>query len=147
MISRRNIRLKAMQILYAHTQDSEKPLARLEKSLLENINGFYRAYIYNLYLLCKTCEYALTDEQIQKSKHLPSQASPPANTQLYYNPIIQHLVTIENIFAFTPPQCLRPRAMRVGARHCGVRFHYSHDSLFLTTLVSPYKISLTSSTG
>jgi len=96
MLSRRNIRVKAMQAIYAHEQDPEKTTDRLEKTMLENINGAYRALLYNLYLLSKTGEYVNADAEIQAGKFIKTEDAP--SVSLFHNPIIQHLVVNEALY-------------------------------------------------
>ncbi len=98
MLSRRNVRIKVMQTIYAHAHDSEKTVERLEKTMLENINSFYRAFLYNLYLLSKTAEYVLKDVEIRAGKHVPSAEDRFLSVQLFHNFIIQHLVTTEELY-------------------------------------------------
>ncbi len=97
MLSRRNVRIKVMQTVYAHEHDQEKTLERLEKTMLENINSFYRAFLYNLYIICKTVEYVITDVQIRSEKFIQAEKE-NFSVQLFYNPIIQHLVEKENLY-------------------------------------------------
>lgn len=98
MLSRRNIRVKVMQSVYAHEQDREKTLDRLEKTMLENINSSYRALLYNLYLLCKTSEYVNTDVQLRAEKHLQSEEDKILSVSIFHNSIIQHLVVKEDLY-------------------------------------------------
>ncbi len=97
MLSRRNVRIKVKQTVYAHEHDQEKTLERLEKTMLENINSFYRAFLYNLYIICKTVEYVITDVQIRSEKFIQAEKE-NFSVQLFYNPIIQHLVEKENLY-------------------------------------------------
>jgi N utilization substance protein B len=97
MLSRRNVRIKVMQTVYAHEHDKEKTIERLEKTMLENINSFYRAYLYNLYIICKTAEYVIADAQIKSAKFIKDERE-DLSVQIFYNPIIQHLVEKENIY-------------------------------------------------
>src|SRR5215831_19219678 len=96
MLSRRHIRIKVMQMIYAYSYDRTKTIERLEKTLLENINQFCRAYLYNLYLLEKTAAYINTDIQIQASKFL-SKNENLFSAQLFFNPINQHIVKLEQL--------------------------------------------------
>ncbi len=98
MLSRRNVRIKVMQVIYAHAHDSGKTAERLEKTMLENINSFYRAFLYNLYLLSKTTEYVLKDADIRAGKHIPSDEDHFLSVQLFHNFIIQHLVVTEDLY-------------------------------------------------
>jgi N utilization substance protein B len=98
MLTRRNVRIKVMQTVYAHEHDREKTAERLEKSMLENINSFYRAFLYNLYLLSKTAAYVSTDVQIRSAKHIPSEEDKILSVQIFHNPVIQHLVEKEGLY-------------------------------------------------
>ncbi|MGB3077410.1 MAG: transcription antitermination factor NusB [Chitinophagales bacterium] len=98
MLSRRNVRIKVMQTVYAHTHDPEKTVERLEKTMLENINSFYRAFLYNLYILSKTTEFVIQDVQIRAGKHIPSAEDNFLSVQLFHNFIIQHFVETEEIY-------------------------------------------------
>jgi N utilization substance protein B len=98
MLSRRAIRVKVMQTVYAHEQDREKTIARLEKSMFENINNSIRCYLYQLYLLCKTTEYVVTDVQIRSAKFIPTEEDRNQSVSLFHNPVIQHLVVTENLY-------------------------------------------------
>ncbi|MFI5136068.1 MAG: transcription antitermination protein NusB, partial [Chitinophagales bacterium] len=98
MLSRRTIRVKVMQAVYAHEQDSEKTIDRLEKAMLENINNTIRCYLYHLFLICKTAEYIVTDVQIRSVKYIPSEEDKILSVSLFHNPVIQHLVVTENLY-------------------------------------------------
>lgn len=98
MLSRRNVRIKVMQTVYAHTHDNEKTAERLEKTMLENINSFYRAFLYNLYLLSKTAEFVIKDVQIRAGKHIPLAEDHFLSVQLFHNIIIQHIVETEELY-------------------------------------------------
>lgn len=87
-----------MQTVYAHEQDREKTVERLEKAMLENINNSVRCFLYQLYLLCKTAEYVVTDVQIRSSKFIPSEEDRNLSVSLFHNPVIQHLVVTENLY-------------------------------------------------
>src|SRR6478735_8943827 len=98
MLSRRNVRIKVMQTVYAHEHDKDKTLERLEKSMLENINSFYRSFLFNLYVLAKTANYVLMDVQIRAGKYIPSEEDKVLSAQLFYNPVIQHLLEREGLY-------------------------------------------------
>jgi N utilization substance protein B len=87
MLSRRNVRIKVMQTVYAHTHDQEKTLERLEKTMMENINSFYRSFLYNLYILAKTAEFVIQDVQIRAGKHIPLAEDRFLSVQLFHNAI------------------------------------------------------------
>jgi N utilization substance protein B len=87
-----------MQSVYAHQQDTEKTLDRLEKTMLENINSSYRAFLFNFYVLCKTAEYVNTDVQLKAVKHIRSDADRILSVSIFHNPIIQHLLVKEELY-------------------------------------------------
>jgi transcription antitermination protein NusB len=75
MISRRNIRIKVMQCLYALAQGEEKLLPGQAKKLLEKqfdlTTGLFTFLVYHL---VETARYAETDARNRASKHLPNVA-------------------------------------------------------------------------
>lgn len=117
MLSRRNIRVKVMQTVYAHEQDREKTLDRLEKSMLENINAASRAFLYNLYIICKTAEYVNTDLQIRSGKYIPSEEDKILSVSIFHNPIIQHLVVNEDLYREIRKEKLESRIDADSFRH------------------------------
>lgn len=96
LLSRRNVRVKVMQVLYTHEQSPDIPFTTLEKSLRERINNSFRLLIYNLYLIEKTAEYSVEDAGHKSSKHLPTEADKKFSVRIFHNPIIQKLVLDEN---------------------------------------------------
>ncbi|MBA3649667.1 MAG: transcription antitermination factor NusB [Chitinophagales bacterium] len=98
MLSRRNVRIKVMQTLYSREHDKEKTIERLEKTTLESINAFYRCFLYNLYLLSKTAEYVIRDNQIQAAKFIQQEDKSFLSSQVFDNIIIQHIVERESLY-------------------------------------------------
>ena len=96
LLSRRNVRIKVMQVLYTHEQSPDIPYTTLEKSLKERVNNSFRLLIYNLYLITKTAEYSVEDAGHKSSKHLPTEADSKFSVHIYHNPIIQKIVLDEN---------------------------------------------------
>ena len=98
MLSRRNIRVKVLQTVYAQKQDPEKTLERLEKSMLENVNAAPRDFLFNLYILCKTADYVNVDLQLKAAKFIPSEEDKILSASIFHNPVIQHLVVKEDLY-------------------------------------------------
>ena len=96
LLSRRNVRIKVMQVLYTHEQSSDIVYTALEKSLRENVHSSFRLLIYNLYFLTRTAEYSVEDAGHKSSKHLPSEADKKISVRIFHNPIIQKIVLDEN---------------------------------------------------
>jgi transcription antitermination protein NusB len=75
MISRRNIRIKVMQSLYALAQSDEKLLPGQARKLLEkqfDLTG--GLFIFLVYHLVETARYAEADARNRASKHLPNES-------------------------------------------------------------------------
>ncbi len=90
MISRRLIRIKAMQTYYVFIQDNgEKTKDALWKELLHNINSSYNLYIYMHCLLVSVFDYAQEITEIKKNKLLPNQSDLNPNTKFIDNKVIQ----------------------------------------------------------
>ncbi len=89
MISRRNVRIKVMQVLYTMNRD-ETITARLSmKQYDESVATSYKIYLLNVLQFYKVAEYVLEDAKIRASKHLPTEEDKNFSTKLYQNPVIQ----------------------------------------------------------
>ncbi|MBC7903562.1 MAG: transcription antitermination factor NusB [Gemmatimonadaceae bacterium] len=89
MISRRNIRVKVMQTLYAvETMDSEvkpdEPLRILQKHF-DQSRGLL---VYLVHVLTEVARYAETDSRKRAGKHLPTEADLNVNTKLAGNELL-----------------------------------------------------------
>ncbi len=86
MISRRNIRVKVMQMLYMMeaadtTTVFKNPVAELQKQLDKSRELF----VYLLYFLAEVARYAETDAQQRASRNLPTEADLNVNTKIAGN--------------------------------------------------------------
>lgn len=87
MISRRNIRVKVMQTLYAmETMDPQtiKPGAA-HQSLTDNLEQATQVFTYLLYNITQIAQYAEIDAQQRSSKHLPTEEDLHVNTKIAGN--------------------------------------------------------------
>ncbi len=89
MISRRNIRIKVMQCLYAFETESgviteEKAVGLLKKYLEHTADLF----TFMIYLLTEVARYAETDAINKASKHLPSEQDLNVNTKISGNTLL-----------------------------------------------------------
>ena len=87
MLSRRFIRIKVMQALYAffHSEDKEK--AKYEKEMFQSFENVYSLYLHLLLLLIEIREQSRSLISIRKAKHLPSQEDLNPNTKFADNKI------------------------------------------------------------
>ena len=72
MLNRRHLRVKVLQALYAYHQSDNKEIKQYEKSMLQSVDMVYEMYIWMLSLISEVVEYAATDAEERKHKHLPT---------------------------------------------------------------------------
>ncbi|SFO56955.1 NusB antitermination factor [Chitinophaga sp. YR627] len=94
MISRRNIRVKVMQTLYAlETMEPGAIKPGTATSLLnEKLDQTSQLFTYMLYCLTQVAQYAEIDAQTRASKHLPSAADLQVNTKIAGNEFIFQII-------------------------------------------------------
>lgn len=93
MLSRRNIRVKVMQTLYAvdSMSGSEKPgepMAILNKKIEQS----KQLFTYLIYFITETARYAETDANNKASKNLPTAADLATNTKIAGNEVLWQIV-------------------------------------------------------
>jgi len=89
MISRRLLRVKILQILFAYYKSENESLSNVEKELLHSINKAYDLYHYLLLLPIELADYAEGKIQLAKQKHLASPEDLNPNTRFIDNSIIK----------------------------------------------------------
>jgi N utilization substance protein B len=91
MISRRLIRVKIMQVVYAWLNDESSDLNRTEKSLWFNIDKTYDLYHYLMALLLEVRKYAKDKITIASNKILPTYEDLHPNTRFIDNRVLLQL--------------------------------------------------------
>ncbi len=97
MISRRNVRIKVMQVLYAMNRDKAIDARLSRRYYDESVKTSYKIYLLNVLQLYKLAEYVLQDAELRAKKHLPTEEDKIFTTKLYHNTVVQ---TIHNSDAF-----------------------------------------------
>src|SRR5438045_6159857 len=97
MISRRNIRVKVMQELYAlqsreGIDEKANPVENLQKNLQLTTNLF----IYLLYFITEVARYAERDAKHRASKNLPSEADRNVNIKIAGNELLWRILESES---------------------------------------------------
>lgn len=92
MLSRRSVRIKAMQLLYSKDRDESVSNRDLVKKYDFSINQSYELFLYCLYLMMQITSSAESDLLKRKSKHLPGDYDKIFSDKLYSNPLIQDIV-------------------------------------------------------
>ncbi|MFW5823189.1 MAG: transcription antitermination factor NusB [Tangfeifania sp.] len=101
MISRRIIRTKVLQVLYAYYSSPGKTLANTEKELFFCINKSYDLYHYLLALVIEIADYAEERIEIRRRKHQPTEEDLHPNTKFISNQLIQQLRENRQLNAYT----------------------------------------------
>lgn len=95
MISRRNIRVKVMQTLYAlETMEPGNIKPGTATSLLKDkLDQTCQIFTYLLYSLVRVAQYAEIDAQARASKHLPTAEDLNVNTKIAGNEFLEQIST------------------------------------------------------
>ncbi len=91
MISRRIIRTKVLQVLYAYYSTEEKSINNTEKELFFCIQKAYDLYHYLFALVIDIADYAENRIEIKKNKHQPLYEDLHPNTKFISNQLIAQL--------------------------------------------------------
>jgi transcription antitermination protein NusB len=97
MLTRRHIRVKVMQSLYAYSQSENNNLKTEEKFLLKSMDEMYDLYLLMLDLFVQIKDHA--EEYLEKAqqKHLPSQEEVDPNKKFINNGVILLLKENESL--------------------------------------------------
>ena len=91
MISRRIIRTKVLQLLYAYYSSEEKSLNTTEKELFFCIQKSYDLYHYLFLLIIEIADYAEGRIELKRNKFQPTEEDLHPNTKFITNLFIQQL--------------------------------------------------------
>lgn len=91
MLSRRHLRIKTLQALYAFFQSGNDSIAAGEKSLHKHINRLYDLYIFQLDLLIELKYFVSQRQEDAKKKFFPTEEDLHPNTRLADNLLIKQL--------------------------------------------------------
>ncbi len=92
MLSRRNIRIKVMQALYAYELDAEMNLSGAQKAYKEGVERSFNLFLFTLHLVKETCEFAYADSKWRKDKYLPKESDKAFQSVLASNSFSQSLI-------------------------------------------------------
>jgi transcription antitermination protein NusB len=100
MISRRILRIKILQILYAYYKNTDSGLNKAEKELFHSINKTYELYHFLLIILVDIVNYAIGRIEIAKQKNIPTHEDLYPNTKFIENKIIQQIRSNKQLNSF-----------------------------------------------
>ncbi|WP_421919930.1 transcription antitermination factor NusB [Marinifilum sp.] len=95
MISRRLLRVKVLQLLYAYYKNQDRTIAKAEKELFFSIGKAYDLYHYLLLLIVELAFVSEKRIEAAKAKIIPTQEDLNPNTKFIDNKVIRQLA--ENI--------------------------------------------------
>lgn len=91
MLSRRSVRIKAMQFLFSLSRDGDLNFDEAAKRFWGSIETTFDLYLYSLYILTGVTKCALQDRENRKTKHLPSAYDKKFTAKIHANPSISSL--------------------------------------------------------
>ncbi len=91
MISRRLLRIKILQILYAHFNAEGSGIVKSEKDLVFSIQKAYDLYFYLLLLIIAVKRYAESRIELARNKKLPTHEDLHPNTRFVDNEVIRQI--------------------------------------------------------
>jgi len=100
MISRRQLRIKALQSLYAYYTTGGEDMRRSEKELHFNIEKAFELYHYLLLLLIDVILYAESRIEIARNKRIPTHEDLHPNTRFIDNRLADQLRNNEQLLRF-----------------------------------------------
>lgn len=100
MLSRRNLRIKVMQVLYAHLMGKELEIGKLEKILVSRIEKAENLYYIYLLYLVEICNYSIVDASKKASKYIQTESDKNVSTALAHNEV---LALFKNDYNFLHP--------------------------------------------
>ncbi len=92
MLSRRNIRIKVMQMLYTMSRDKDLSLNQVLNHYRKNINKSFDLYLFNVLQMTEVAKYSYKDAEKRASKHLPSAEDKAFTPKIYDNELMQSIV-------------------------------------------------------
>lgn len=100
MISRRIIRIKVLQILYAYFTSPDKSINNTEKELFFSLQKTFDLYHYLLDLPAQVAKYAESRIELRKNKHFPTEEDINPNTRFIDNRMINQLKENEALIKY-----------------------------------------------
>jgi N utilization substance protein B len=100
MISRRIIRTKVLQVLYAFYSSEERSINNTEKELFFCIHKSYDLYHYLFALVIEIADYAENRIELKRNKHQPTYEDLHPNTRFISNLFIQQLRSNRQLAAY-----------------------------------------------
>lgn len=95
MISRRILRVKVMQVMFAHRIGGEESRASLDKMLMSRIDKTKQLYFVYLQFLIEICQYALVDQAKRSNKFIVKDEDINVNIDIAKNSVLLSILSNE----------------------------------------------------
>lgn len=92
MLSRRGLRIKAMQTLYIVASNEAMDRKAAIRQLHSSINNSHLAYLYCLHFITELASQVDLEAHIKKNKYLPTEEDLNFNTQFFNNTLVRALM-------------------------------------------------------
>ena len=92
MLSRRNIRIKIMQLLFSQNRDQELTNKNIVELYEQTLKKSFELYMYNLYILLQVAAYAQEDAKKRHAKYLPKPEDLLFSPKIFTNECTQSMV-------------------------------------------------------
>ncbi len=93
MLSRRHLRTKVMQALYARQQNPSANIIGIKKNLARSVKDAHKLYLFHLYTITRVAQYVFEDKKIQAKKLLNSIKEQDFITKIFENKLLQSIYT------------------------------------------------------
>ncbi|MCB0570046.1 MAG: transcription antitermination factor NusB [Phaeodactylibacter sp.] len=97
MLSRRNVRIKVMQMLYSMSRDSKLGVNDIVNRYRANVDKSFELYLFCLLSLMRIAGYARLDAAKKSAKLLPSEEDKQFTAKLVENPLMLSLQNNEGL--------------------------------------------------
>src|SRR5690606_15710250 len=91
MVSRRSIRVKVMQLLYALDRDADVGRKEIIRQYQHAVDQAFESLLFTLYLLTEIAHQAVVDRDTRHGKLRPEPDDRSWNAKLYENDLVQSL--------------------------------------------------------
>lgn len=95
MLSRRNVRIKVMQLLYMRNRSKDLDFDKLIRKYRASINHSYELYLFSLLQFSRVLEYAKRDAAKRRTKHVPTEEDKLFTEKLANNELSSSLIKNE----------------------------------------------------
>ena len=98
MLSRRNVRIKVMQMLYSLGRDKS---LKYDEALLryrDKVNKSFELYLFNLLYLIRVAQFSIQDADSRRTKLRPSEEDKKFEAKLAHNPLMESLSRNEGLY-------------------------------------------------